>query len=197
MGCFMSEIPELKITQTQEWFINALLKLMKTKPFEEIQIKELAKKADLDRRTFYRYFKSKEDVLELYSGLIMQDFAKKILAKNELSLRTVVISYFEFWDEYIDFLKLLRESHMTYFFIERMDRLIYQYVSLKVKPYLIGQELSKETRYSFFFHFGGLWSMLNRWIAEEPRDTPEEMARIVVEVIYNGKNKDEVTESAL
>jgi len=67
--------------------------------------------------------------------------------------------------------------------------LIYQHVSLKVKPYLIGQELDKVTRYSFFFNFAGLWSMLNRWIKEEPRDTPEEMARIVVEVIYNGKNE--------
>ncbi|HWR41437.1 MAG TPA: TetR/AcrR family transcriptional regulator, partial [Patescibacteria group bacterium] len=87
----MDETAELKPTQAQEWFINALLKLMQTKPFAKIQIKELSKKADLDRRTFYRYFKSKDDVLELYCGLIMQDFAKKILEKSELSLRTVVI----------------------------------------------------------------------------------------------------------
>ncbi len=172
-------------TQAQQWFINALLKLMQTKPFAKIQIKELSKKADLDRRTFYRYFKSKDDVLELYCELIIQDFAKKILEKSELSLRTVVISYFEFWNDYIDFLKLLRESHRTYFFVERMDNLIYQHVSLKVKPSLIGRELNKETRYSFFFNLCGLHSLLNRWITEKQRDTPEEMARIVVEVIYN------------
>lgn len=181
----MEETAELKPTQSQTWFIAALLELMSIKPFREIQIKELSKKAGLDRRTFYRYFKSKDDVLELYCEIIMQDFAKKILEKSELSLRVVVISYFEFWSDYIDFLKLLKESHMTHFFIERMDMLIYQYVSLKVKPYLIGQKLDKETRYSFFFNFGGLWNMLNHWTTEEPRDTPEEMARIVVEVIFN------------
>lgn len=183
----MSEPAEIKLTQAQEWFTSALLKLMKTKPYREIRIKELSKKADLDRRTFYRYFKSKDDVLELYCGFIMQDFAKRILDKNELSLRTVVTSYFEFWEEHVDFLKLLKESHMIYFFVERMDSLIYRHVSLKVKPYLIGKELDEETRYSFFFHFGGLWSILNRWAAKEPRETPEEMARIVVEVILNSQ----------
>lgn len=183
----MSGPAEIKLTQAQEWFIGALLKLMKTKPYGQIRIKELSKNADLDRRTFYRYFKSKDEVLELYCGYIMQDFAKKILDKNELSLRAVVTSYFEFWAEHIDFLKLLKESHMTYFFVERMDMLIYRHVSLKVKPYLIGQELDEETRYSFFFQFGGLWSILNRWITKEPREAPEEMARIVVEVIFNGR----------
>lgn len=182
----MSEPAGIKLTQAQDWFIRALLKLMKTKPYGEIHVKELSQKADLHRRTFYRYFKSKDDVLELYCRYIMQDFAKKILDKNELSLRAVVTSYFEFWEDHIDFLKLLKESHMNCFFVERMDALIYRHVALKVKPYLIGQKVDEETWYSFSFHFGGLWSIMNRWAAKETRETPEEMARIVADVILKG-----------
>nr|WP_319487342.1 IS3 family transposase [uncultured Caproiciproducens sp.] len=49
--------------RSKEWLTKALLELMKNKPFQEISISEIAEKADLSRRTFYRSFSSKEEVI--------------------------------------------------------------------------------------------------------------------------------------
>lgn len=46
--------------RSREWLTNALLELMKDKPFHEISISEIAEKADLSRRTFYRFFLPKK-----------------------------------------------------------------------------------------------------------------------------------------
>ena len=51
---------------------TALLELMKEKPIEKISIEEMTAKADVGRSTYFRYFKSKDEVLSfkitLFSG---------------------------------------------------------------------------------------------------------------------------------
>lgn len=42
---------------------TALLELMGEKPLEKISIEEMTAKADVGRSTYFRYFKSKEEVL--------------------------------------------------------------------------------------------------------------------------------------
>ena len=42
---------------------DALLELMREKPLEKITIEEMTAKADVGRSTYFRYFKTKEEVL--------------------------------------------------------------------------------------------------------------------------------------
>ena len=51
--------------QSKQWLLDALLTLMEEKDFQSITITELTERACLDRKTFYRNFRSKEDVLFL------------------------------------------------------------------------------------------------------------------------------------
>lgn len=55
----------LPLNRAQTHFINALLSLMKKKPYQNITVQELSDTAQYDRRTYYRYFNSKEDILRL------------------------------------------------------------------------------------------------------------------------------------
>lgn len=54
--------------QSQKWIIQALLDLMQIMNYDKISVSEICRKAQLDRRTFYRNFDSKNDVLEQYNG---------------------------------------------------------------------------------------------------------------------------------
>jgi AcrR family transcriptional regulator len=66
------------VIQSRTWIMNSLISLMKTKNFKDITISEIAKHADLSRRTFYRIFDSKEDVLESYFDFLADQFIAKI-----------------------------------------------------------------------------------------------------------------------
>ncbi|MBQ9491032.1 MAG: TetR/AcrR family transcriptional regulator [Lachnospiraceae bacterium] len=86
-----------KPNKAQNAFINALLQLMKEKAFDQISISELSENAQYDRRTFYRYFQSKSDILYLYCASLLHDSFFSVSAwKDTVSLsqselpRTVV-----------------------------------------------------------------------------------------------------------
>lgn len=48
--------------RSQDWLANALLELLRTKPYVQISIKDICDRADLSRQTFYQLFDSKEEL---------------------------------------------------------------------------------------------------------------------------------------
>lgn len=49
--------------QSRQWIVESLIALMEVKPYKQITIMDICKKADLSRQTFYNVFDQKEDVL--------------------------------------------------------------------------------------------------------------------------------------
>ena len=179
---------EITVTQTQEWIISALLNLMDKKNYREITIVDIASTAHIGRRTFYRYFKTKDDILVLYCSVILKDFAQKIRNKEEITLYSVSVSYFEFWNQHLDFLKLLRKSDMLYFVGDRLPEFL-AYVAVLV-DHVMPQEIEDTMKrqdsyyYAHYFNMGGYWSITTLWMEKENRETPEEMATIIESIIY-------------
>ena len=51
---------------TRHYIVQALFKLMSEYRYDKISVTDIARKAGVGRATFYRYFKSKEDVILFY-----------------------------------------------------------------------------------------------------------------------------------
>ena len=56
---------------------TALLDLMKEKPMEKISIEEMTAKADVGRSTYFRYFKTKDEVLVFKILCLWNRFSEK------------------------------------------------------------------------------------------------------------------------
>ena len=67
--------------QSREWIAEAFFNLLKKKKYESITVSEIVKKADLSRRTFYRVFENKYDIIKYMLEKIMPDWKirKKLL----------------------------------------------------------------------------------------------------------------------
>lgn len=48
---------------SREWLVDALLSLMEERPYPEITVRDICRKADLSRQTFYNFFGSKDAVI--------------------------------------------------------------------------------------------------------------------------------------
>ncbi|WP_159545120.1 TetR/AcrR family transcriptional regulator [Streptococcus halichoeri] len=70
-------------------FLRAFSELLKFKSFEQITVREIAKKAHLSRRAFYNHYNSKEDFLR-EAILIILDEITKIL-NTDLSFENIVL----------------------------------------------------------------------------------------------------------
>lgn len=64
------------IELTKSYIAEALFALMEQMPFEKISISDIAKKAGVGRATFYRHFKTKEDVVRDYFAAETKEFLK-------------------------------------------------------------------------------------------------------------------------
>lgn len=173
------------LSRSEEAFTRALFQLMEEKPFESITICELSKAADYDRKTFYRHFTSKEDVLKLYCSYILNEMAAMEKDLGTLTFYTGILSYFRFWEQHMDFLYLLEKHGLLHFMEDNQAELIYEYVGKQVQPE-IPDNIEKATdfsKYSVFFTYGGLWSILVYWLKQRPHETPEKLTEYVLEYL--------------
>lgn len=87
--------------QSQRWIIQALLDLMEEMEYNKISVTEICRKAGLDRRTFYRNFDSKNDVLEQYVRFLEEEHIKMLRRLtsliNSLRLKSFLISGAGIW----------------------------------------------------------------------------------------------------
>ncbi|MGU9560630.1 TetR/AcrR family transcriptional regulator, partial [Lactiplantibacillus pentosus] len=75
----MKQMPSKTAQQSKSWLTLSLLELMKEKSFSDITITEIAEKAQLDRRTFYRHFHSKKDILDRYFEQLCSEYSNYIV----------------------------------------------------------------------------------------------------------------------
>lgn len=69
----------IETNQTRHQIINSLLELLEKKEYSAITINMIVDHANLGRRTFYRYFKTKDDAMKYITELLMDQFANNII----------------------------------------------------------------------------------------------------------------------
>ena len=178
----MQDIDISPLNRAQTYFINALLSIMKEKPYQDITVQELAETAQYDRRTYYRYFNSKEDVLRLYCSHILGEMATMMKHGKKLTFRSGIFAYFTFWEKYIPFLQLLQKNNLLHFLGDEQDKLLYYHVGTFVQPEIPPQleNAPPISKYAFYFTSGGLWDILLHWLKEESRRSPKEMTEYIL-----------------
>lgn len=174
--------------QTRHWIINSLLELLERKEYCDITINMIVDHAGLGRRTFYRYFNAKDDAMKYITELLMDQFANTLISNDSHGMEEVAVAYFQFWEQYIDVLLLLKKAHVLYFIEDNFAELI-THVAKKVKHIPENIPLEKLTKiyekhnYEFSIKLTGFWKATIIWCEENPRKSPEEMAKIITKLL--------------
>lgn len=163
--------------KSQKWMVEALLSLIQKKPYEQITISELCREAKLDRRTFYRNFRDKNDVLRLYFSDLKEEYLLALREMREHTFRSLAEVYFSFWACHLDFFKTAQRD-------QTLNAVLLQTLNTFVPAVYAGAEgsLPIELRYRVAFVTGGFHNVLIQWISTGFRSTPDEMAEIVAEM---------------
>lgn len=171
-----------KSNQSKLWMEEALLKLMHTENYQEITIQEITDHAGLSRRTFYRNYSSKDEILEDYFYKIWQEYRLLLLQQINLSLPNIARVFFTLMQKHKDFLLLANRNQLIPLFVAKVDELLppaFDEVKGKNTP------LSKESiQYALTFSTGGFMRILIRWLNDNAQKTPEEMAAILEDFIF-------------
>ena len=147
---------------------DALLRLMKEKPFEKITIDEITKTAGVGRATYFRNFSGKNEVLTYKIVKLWHEWveAHGIKKGKQFSLDNNV-TFFEYNYSIKEELKLIYNAKMQSAIYDAFTKVI-------VREY---EENSREFYKSNFYAYG-LFGILEKWIERDFYESPEEMGII-------------------
>ena len=92
-----------KNTYVRNQILGTLLKMMQEQPFDDISISALVSTAQVGRASFYRNYKSKEDVLRQEAERLMRTWGKEFDGQEHEAPNELLISLLDFYKEHKDF----------------------------------------------------------------------------------------------
>lgn len=164
--------------RSQRWLADALLSLMEEKDFHSISVTEIAQKADLSRRTFYRAFDTKEDALVWHTRQLFGEFLLLLERQTDRQFPAIVTLYLEFWYRHKHFFELLKRSEMLPFMLNQYLRVFPDVFQVVKGDYPLAQN-PEALAYAMAFSAGGLLSVLLKWADDGMDKTPQEIAHLV------------------
>ena len=109
---------------TRHYIVEALFRLMSEREYGKISVTDIAEKAGVGRATFYRYFKSKEEVIEFYFLHNVKEFMfeQHYYSRCKADYVKVVSSVFEKFQKNKECFRLLRRAHLEYLYLDFLNK---------------------------------------------------------------------------
>lgn len=161
-----------------------LLKAMETIRYEEISVSDLCDQLQIPRKSFYRYFTSKDGALHALLDHTLMEFEEYTMSFQQGHTRTVQLdleSFFRFWIRHRNLLDALARSGITGMLIERA--VAYALTDdILPKRFLPGDDPQTQRQITTF-GVCGLMSMVLTWHHEDFQTPAGEMARIAARML--------------
>lgn len=175
-----------KICQTEQSFKRqrelekGLLQLMLKRRYEDISVSDLCAHCQIPRKSFYRYFSSKDGALYALLDHTMMDFPFSDRHGLSGSAPGELDGYFLFWYQHKDLLDALDRSSLSGILVERATNFA---IKERMMPRYM---LSWNTNYqgiALSFAICGLMSMVIQWHHQNFAQSPEEITKIAVHML--------------
>lgn len=161
-----------------------LLSAMQTKRYEEISVSDLCDQLQIPRKSFYRYFTSKDGALQALLDHTLMEFERYTVSYQQGYSRTVKLdleSFFQFWMERKNLLDALHRSALTGMLIERA--IVYA-LTEEILPKRFLPEDTREMQQGITtFAVCGLMSMVLSWHEQSFEKPSREMARMAARML--------------
>ena len=192
---------DLRSRRTRRWLQEALLSLMKEKPFKEIQITEIADRAEVSRPAFYLHFRSKEELLLSHVDAVLEAFRTEFsneLAAGNFDLRKFSVLLFQYWEKNARILQMVIEAGTQQILLERLRG----YFGSMMVEFAGGRQFSKEDQqrieYIVDFVAGGTYMLLTSWVTNAMPYSAEEMGNLLFDLVLpREKPQGSVSQPAL
>lgn len=164
---------------------QGLLAAMISHPFDEISISDLCAQIGIPRKSFYRYFSSKEGALHaLLDHTLMEIETSHLTAeeKKPLSLTKELERFFQDWKNQKPLLDALNRSGLGNVLIERAVELAVS-SSIGTSNRLLARDADQQKGHATAFLICGLMSTVLQWHHSGYQESPAQMAQIAFRLL--------------
>lgn len=171
-----------KDSAIKEYLFTALIQLMEQRPYDKITITDIAKKAGVSRMSYYRAFKSKEDILIRYSDKVFAGLLEEISGMDTLTVRQFMLLIFRICQREQELLCALSAAKLY----EQVSHYLIDCGFCLAERVFGMDEQDVWTDYWVHRQVGMTLFVLMRWMERGMLETPEKMADFM-EAIFVGQ----------
>lgn len=158
-----------KDTLTRNYIFEAYYELLKKQAYQDINVCDICTKAGVSRMSFYRNFKSKDDLTQKAIERIISNLKQSLKKCEPLNQFNVTKEIFTAALKYKDAFKSLDQTNIVKDFINC--------VSEKIFSFTPEDKINPSKQYIPIFYFSAISGVLGFWIHNGAKETPEEMAK--------------------
>ncbi len=182
-----------RVRRTKKLLTQALTQLLQEKQVNEITVKELTDLADMNRGTFYLYYKDIFDMLEkiedsMFAALdvIMERHEKDALATDT---KPILLDLFAFIQENKEMSRVLLSVNGDMNFLHRLNEVVREKCRSAWLTLRNGQD-EDAFDYHYSFVVFGCAGVIRAWVNRNCSESAEEMAELADRMIRRGSLTD-------
>lgn len=180
----------MKNNPTPELICKTFVALLADHDYNTLSMNDIASAAFIGRRTCYRYFSNKEEIIRAVVDGIGKGLTDEILKAQKMSdkadpLRMVTIFYFRFWEKNLDLIRNFKKARILHYISDEFENIILKvamdikYNGTELTDEMLAEVFRSQKYYEFIFKLSGFWRVTVEWCSEEDRRSAEEMSEMV------------------
>lgn len=188
----MEKKTDRRVIKTKHAIFKAFVELLNEKDINQITITDIAKRANINRKTFYNYYSDVNGVMEEIQNLVVAAFIKNIgtieFTNMADFLTEIFIKFTETVNKDLEFFNLLFKTNNRSFLIVKIVEALKEYVQKRI-------EESNELDIPRFevvsnFYLSGVLSVYMNWFMNNYDQSIEEISALLTELVLHGIQKN-------
>ena len=152
------------------YMAGALLELMLEKDYTKISIGEIAKKAGVDRSSYYRHFKSKEDIISFFFDMVLKESLEGYTNLSSIDFTLYIHSIYTAFFNYRKEILLIHYANLSFLLLDVLSKR-FQFSEL-------AKDFPLSKQYELSYIIGGIYNNLIFWMSRDMKETPDELTEI-------------------
>lgn len=179
-----------RIAKTKKAIYRAFAQLLSEKNINDITIKDIADRADINRKTFYNYYDGIYELTDEIENKIIDSFEKVI---REHNVNELLHNPNKMFDELVKIINSDFDFYQHLISVESNSNLVSKlFISLKSRAKEVISEYSvlNDATLDIVLDFvvSGMFTVFQRWFNSSKEHSLDDMAKIVATLSYNGIN---------
>lgn len=178
-----------RVRRTKKLLTQALTQLLQEKQINEITVKELTDLADMNRGTFYLYYKDIFDMLEKIEDSMFVSL-DAIMERHEgdalaAQAKPMLLDLFTFIQENQEMCRVLLSANGDMNFLHRLNEVVHE-KCMKLWAGLSENEEETAFDYHYSFMVFGCAGLIRAWVNRDCRESAVSMAELADSMLRRG-----------
>ena len=181
-----------RVQKTKHAIYIAFVELLNEKDLNQITITDVAKKANINRKTFYNYYADTYEVMEEIQNLVVAAFIKNIGTVEFTNmadfLTEIFVKFTETLNHDLEFYNLLFKTNNRSYFIVKIVDILREYVQKHLEE---TEQLDlRRFKVAVDLYIPGIIPIYMNWFTNSYDYSIEELSTLLTDFILNGIQKN-------